>query len=257
MTWAAFVGVPIIVVWVIGMPLIALIILIKNRKKLDEEYMKKYLLIIYQGLKPEKFYWEFVNTFRKILVLLIVVFMSSYPAIYQILVSISKFLLHNHSLVVIVMLLRLQYKLNPYKSDDNNNIELMSLKAALITIASGLIFVQENQVGWFQLMIVIVLFFANGYFLVNWIYLFVGSLNLKNKRVKEFLKIVSVLICKKESEVKLVTPKPKLKQELSLKLKKKIKKFVHKDPSSIMKKTTKRTLLKEKKRWDHHRKFDE
>lgn len=69
MFWAAAVGVPMVGVWVIGMPLIALIVLIKNRKHLDDPRIKKYLLILYQGLRPNAFYWEFVNTARKVIML--------------------------------------------------------------------------------------------------------------------------------------------------------------------------------------------
>lgn len=67
--WAIGVGLPMIVIWVIGMPAVALGFMIKYRKKLEEVYIKKYLLLLYQGLKEEVFYWEFVNTLRKILIL--------------------------------------------------------------------------------------------------------------------------------------------------------------------------------------------
>lgn len=69
MFWAAAVGLPMVGVWVIGMPLLALVILIKNRKDLDDQRIKKYLLILYQGLKPDAFYWEFVNAARKVVML--------------------------------------------------------------------------------------------------------------------------------------------------------------------------------------------
>ena len=36
-----------------------------------------YLLILYQGLKPNRFYWEFCNILRKIFIVMVNVFISS------------------------------------------------------------------------------------------------------------------------------------------------------------------------------------
>ena len=75
LNWAFLIGLPILVLWVIGMPIIALITLIAYRKKLETVFIKKYLLLLYQGLRPNAFYWEFVNTFRKFIVLWCIVFL--------------------------------------------------------------------------------------------------------------------------------------------------------------------------------------
>lgn len=68
-----------LIVWVIGMPLFSLILLFINRKKLnDEVFFGKYRML-YQGLKRKHFYWEIVNTFRKISIVSINVFLALYP----------------------------------------------------------------------------------------------------------------------------------------------------------------------------------
>lgn len=64
--WIFIIAVPTLIVWVIGMPVFALIMLIKRRHHLEEIGTKKYLLLLYQGLRPQVFYWEFVNIIRKI-----------------------------------------------------------------------------------------------------------------------------------------------------------------------------------------------
>jgi len=89
-SWVVFVGLPILVVWVIVCPLIALAIITKHRHNLEDWKVKKYFLILYQGLKPEKFYWEFFNTFRKFLVLLLNVVLSPYPTSYSLFVVVGK-----------------------------------------------------------------------------------------------------------------------------------------------------------------------
>ena len=79
-----------LVIWVVGLPLLALGIITKYRKHLEDEKMKKYFLILYQGLKPQTYYWEFLNTFRKFLILVINVTLSSVEDNYRILIALGK-----------------------------------------------------------------------------------------------------------------------------------------------------------------------
>jgi hypothetical protein len=54
---------------VIGSPVVAFIILYTNRNRLDKPEVLKYIILLYQGLKHDKYYWELVNTLRKVLLL--------------------------------------------------------------------------------------------------------------------------------------------------------------------------------------------
>ena len=54
-----------IILYVIGCPALAFTILYKKKDELDNPEVLKYLLLLYQGLKHDKYYWELVNTFRK------------------------------------------------------------------------------------------------------------------------------------------------------------------------------------------------
>jgi hypothetical protein len=89
--WASLIGIPNLTVWVIGCPIFALIMITRHRKNLDDWTIKKYFLILYQGLRPRAYYWEFVNTFRKILILLFSVILYSFPISYRIIVAIGKY----------------------------------------------------------------------------------------------------------------------------------------------------------------------
>jgi hypothetical protein len=93
MMWATLVSFPIMTVWVIGAPTFALVVLYKFRNDLDDWKVKKYLLLIYQGFKPNRFYWEFINTFRKFIIICISVFLSAISAQYRILITLSKIFL--------------------------------------------------------------------------------------------------------------------------------------------------------------------
>ena len=87
--WIAIITLPMMIFWIIGSPLFALIVLIKYRHKLDDIVIKKYFLLIYQGLKPNRFYWEFVNTLRKLVILSINVLLFQFNPEYRILLGIS------------------------------------------------------------------------------------------------------------------------------------------------------------------------
>ena len=64
-----WVALPMIILYVIGCPALAFTILYKKKDELDNPEVLKYLLLLYQGLKHDKYYWELVNTFRKWLLL--------------------------------------------------------------------------------------------------------------------------------------------------------------------------------------------
>lgn len=160
--WSAFVGLPMLVVWVIGMPALALLILFKNRKNLDDWKVKKYFLILYQGLKEDKFYWEFVNTFRKFLILVFNVFLSSYSPYYRILLAI----------IALFVILRIQQRIKPYKDPDNNRVEMLAIIAGIVTLYCALVFVvEENSISGFYNFSLGILFCVNAYFILQWVFL--------------------------------------------------------------------------------------
>jgi len=65
------VGIPILLIWVVGIPLTGLTILVLNWKRLSDPIFMKKFIALYQGLWDWAFYWEFVNTFRKIILITI------------------------------------------------------------------------------------------------------------------------------------------------------------------------------------------
>lgn len=133
-------GLPILVIYVIACPLVALVILAKNRYYLSEIEsegvdgwkVKKYMFLLYQGLKPDRYYWEFVNTLRKFCILAISSLMISVSLNIKLLVSVGKCL--NKTLVLMMGLVRVQRALKPYKKDENNDIELLGTVAGTVTI---------------------------------------------------------------------------------------------------------------------------
>jgi hypothetical protein len=169
-SWVLSLSIPILVIWVAACPLAALFLLYKNIKKEQSNKVNQYLLILYQGLKKDKFYWEFVNTLRKVLLLSFLMLSLS-----------LKILL---SSVLLYSTIRLQIHLKPYKDEKNNKIEIYALIAGLITLLSSFIFASEDSVEIIDLFILIMIFFINAKFLLEWTYQMLLWLKSKSMLVK-------------------------------------------------------------------------
>ena len=185
--WIGTVAIPILVVWVIGAPVLALVILYKHRKNHDEGYIKDYMLMLYQGLKPNAFYWEFVNTLRKGLVLWCSVFLSTESPIYQILWSV----------VILIIIMRLQHSIKPYKYYINNDLEFSAINAGIVTLFWGMIFSQSQASNdAFNTVALAFLILINSVFILQWVFFFLLSLNIKNEKFRVLLKIYAFSIMK-------------------------------------------------------------
>ena len=178
--WLLAIAFPILVVWVISMPAIALYLLYKNHSQNEDNKVKQYFLILYQGLKPKAYYWEFVNTFRKVWVIMFfnIMYFVSQPI---------KIIL---SLILLVALMRLQNWIKPYKEERNNMIEMRAMIAWIWTMISALIFTQDNQVSFMSIWTYIFVLFINAWFVFEWIYMLLLCTQSKYK----FIQLVSNLI---------------------------------------------------------------
>jgi len=105
--WAFGWGLPLLIFWVFGIPILGIVFLTLKRKKLEEPVFMSRFMVFYQGLKPSCYYWEFVNTLRKILLICI-----------NVLIPIQNlFLKTGLALVMMVLFMRLQIYVKPYKSE--------------------------------------------------------------------------------------------------------------------------------------------
>jgi hypothetical protein len=103
-----------LIVWVFGCPILIAIILFRNRHSLEESHVQRYFLLLYQGLKPKVFYWEIVNTLRKVSIVAVNVLMSTLPITYSGLTAV----------LILIFFIRLQLRLHPYKLEINNTLEI-------------------------------------------------------------------------------------------------------------------------------------
>ena len=121
MIWIATIGLPSIIIWVIGAPVAAFIILYRNRDHLEQDHIKQYYLILYQGLTKKVYYWEFANTLRKVTIIGINSVLSVVSIFYKIMLSI----------ILLLIVFRLQHWLEPYKLRSNNEVEIKAILAGM------------------------------------------------------------------------------------------------------------------------------
>ena len=186
-TWIMLLAVPSLILWVIGIPLLAFIVLLLNRNNLDSGPVRIIFLVLYQGFKQKAFYWEFVNTLRKVLLLLFSTVLSVYSLYYSTFISIS----------ISIVLVYIQIKIDPYEDKRYNQIEIKAVIAGTMALFCGIIFTQKsNEDGTPAIImaIIIILFITNLMFIIEWLYLFVKTFKFKNAMIQLLLQILASLI---------------------------------------------------------------
>ena len=168
--WWSLIALPILIVWVISLPVTALVLLFKNIGKENDNKIKQYLLILYQGLKQDRFYWEFVNTLRKLAILSSFLF----PNPYKILIAFSILLISG----------RIQLLLNPYKRVDNNNAEFFAILTGMFTLLSTLIYQEADKVTTLNSFVTVCAMFLNIIFVLIWVRLLLKIYKDKSDKIK-------------------------------------------------------------------------
>ena len=101
---------------------------------------------------------------------------------------------------MLIIILRVQQKIKPYKHQDNNYIEMCAIAAGIMTLFCGMIFTnqQGRRPGFYQ-MALLILFISNMVFLIKWFFLFMISMNFKKQYMIKFLHMYATLVCQKKS----------------------------------------------------------
>ena len=145
------------------------------------------MLILYQGLKPDRYYWEFVNSLRKVLLLMSFSLLITYKPAYRIVVGV----------IILIITFRVQVRLNPYKKNEYNNNEILALLTGSLTILSGLIFTSDEEQN--TILNVLTLTFViifNIIFIFKWSYLLILCLSEQYKLFQYMVLLIDVIRCK-------------------------------------------------------------
>ena len=132
------------------------------------------------------------------------------------------------SILVLIIMLRIQIRLVPYKFEVNNFLEQGMIITGSITLFWGLIFINESSsVGLFSTFAFLVILISNIYFFVLWLFYFLVSLNLKHRYFKKIIEIYSYAILQNKFLSNL-KPTENNVDTLAEKVPKKRKKRIHK-----------------------------
>ena len=95
-----------------------------------------------------------------------------------------------------VVVQRLQQKLKPYKSEDNNDLEIKAILAGAAVLFSGIVFEEGTKYDYplFDMMATFVLLCYNASFLFEWTYFFLDSFQFRNQSVIKFIEMYRSLI---------------------------------------------------------------
>ena len=135
LAWALGGALPGILIWGIGIPLFALLILYRFRFNLTEDNVKERYGFLYNGYKARNYYWESVVMFRKVAMIFITVFLSSLGRIVQALAVI----------ILLAIYLFLTMGKKPFTTRRLNQLEITSLFTSAITIYSGIFFLSSRD----------------------------------------------------------------------------------------------------------------
>ena len=150
------------------------------------------MLILYQGLKSDRYYWEFVNSLRKVLILMSFSLLITYKPPYRIMLAV----------IILIATFRIQIHLSPYKNNEYNNIEILALLTGSLTILSGLIFTSdEDQNTILNGLTLIAVVMFNIIFIIKWLYFIVLCLSEHYKIFQYLVLLIEVLRCKRKLNI--------------------------------------------------------
>ncbi|TNV74882.1 hypothetical protein FGO68_gene8180 [Halteria grandinella] len=158
---ASYVGIPILVIWVVGFPSFIFWRLWLNRKRLNDKEIVLNYGLFYVGLDDHAYFWEIVVTnIRKVIFIICGTILSPVNSTIKVLIG------------IVIIYTQTQWRSNfkPYFDPRFNSVEFHSQFAAIFTFFVGLFFVQEelkSNNNTLLLLFLIVLGY-NVFFLVVW-----------------------------------------------------------------------------------------
>ncbi len=199
--WSYSVAMPSIIVWGLGIPLFAFILMYRERKKLDKVEVKEKFGFLYNGYQVELFFWEIVIMYRKIAMIFIAVFIQPQGVITQAMIV----------FVIMIGFLIANLKKKPYVSIALNDLETFSLITSAVSIYCGIFFIADvpskdmasvpasvkgiiNLSETMRLFFFMVIMISNIVFFGYWVYKMLQE--VRNTLIKKFEKIyLHIFLC--------------------------------------------------------------
>lgn len=168
--WTLIYFLPILIVVSFGMPLSLIVFLSIKWKSLEHHNMWWYVLIIYQGLWIWWFYWDLINMIRKILLLIINVFIPDTMITYKIFTG----------FLFLFAYLWLQIFLQPFKLKIYNKLEEREIMCSIISLYAGVLFTSSSEIPvWMVISVFVIVIIINYLFFSMLFWCYLDSMNLK------------------------------------------------------------------------------
>jgi hypothetical protein len=162
-------GVGQIIVYVIGLPLVVLVFLRRNRENLDQHVPIARYGLFYAAYKPTRFFWETVLTARKVAIVTLSVFGP----------TLGTFKQAQMALLILVVCMVVEIYGDPYLVKNSRyrtlgHLEIASLTVAWWTMWSGLYIYQLDEDDGGAVVLTVTVIFAN----ISMIAWFVGQFSI-------------------------------------------------------------------------------
>ena len=118
--------------------------------------------------------------------------MSTIPLIYS---AVS-------AVIVLIALIRLQIKLQPYKLEINNRIEMEGMITGAATLFWGVLFVSDNGFSVIVTFILIIVFIMNIRFVLFWLLCMTLTLIHRHEFFKSIFNVISIATWKRQFAIK-------------------------------------------------------
>ena len=162
-------AIPSVIFWVVGLPVLALLKMFFMRKQLQEPENLASYGFLYLGLKGKSFYWEILLHFRKVAMISINVFFTTFKPLYRALIG----------FMLMIIYIEFLQKIEPYSTKEINNLELKANLAAFATFYGGLFFISEDIPIIITVLLFTVILLINVSFWLSWIKLTFSKLYMR------------------------------------------------------------------------------
>ena len=164
------VALPSLIVWGLGFPFTLFLLFNRQRHRLADLSIRDAYGFLFRGYKSDYYFWELTIFYRKVILIFICIFISTFGAITQALIV----------FLVQISFLLLNFRKKPHINEALFDLETLSIFTSTLTVYCGLFFIadaeiltdegnrilNENSRTFFFAVIIL----SNGIFFIYWLY---------------------------------------------------------------------------------------
>jgi len=194
--WIFIVAVPALIIWGFGIPMAAFFHIRRNLDKIYDYEFKQAYGFLYDGYRLERYFWEFVILYRKIVMVFISVFLVTFSLETQALAI----------LAVSFISYLIQIKSQPFLDPELNEAEKRALINSSFTIYAGLYYISGNLPKEVDILLLVLMVLVNANFVYIWLKAYLSEQYIQLKEAGTLDKVLKKFQKKKKKNK--VAPAP-------------------------------------------------